>query len=98
LNQNRAIRLLYASKGLPLILWFVLGILAVIIILFSYFVGMGSALLHILAVGALTACLAFTLFTTVTLDQPFGGDLRVTPDAFEVVLSEIEGDSSSPEA
>ena len=90
--------MLYASKGLSLILWFVLGILAVIIILFSYFVGMGSALLHILAVGALTACLAFTLFTTVTLDQPFGGDLRVTPEAFEVVLSEIEGDSSSPEA
>jgi hypothetical protein len=98
LNQNRATRLLYASKGLPPILWFVLGVLAVMIILFSYFVGMGSALLHVFAVGALTACLAFTLFTTVTLDQPFGGDLRVTPDAFEMVLSEIEGDSSPPEA
>lgn len=99
LNQNRAIRLLYASKGLPLILWFVLGVLAAMIIVFSYFVGMENARLHVWAVGALTACLAFTMFTTVTLDRPFGGDLRVTPEAFEMVLSEIEGGgSSSPES
>jgi hypothetical protein len=37
------------------------------------------------------------MFTTIVLDSPFGGDLRVSPDAFEMVLSEIEGDSQ-PEA
>jgi uncharacterized membrane protein YGL010W len=93
LNQDRTIRLLYASKGLPPILWIVLGVLAVIIILFTYFLGMESALLHILAVAALTAGLAFTMFTTIALDQPFGGDLRVSPDAFEIVLNELEADS-----
>jgi hypothetical protein len=98
LNQNRAIRLLYASKGLPPILWVVLGVLAAMIIVFSYFVGMENARLHVWAVGALTACLVFTMFTTVTLDRPFGGELRVTPEAFEIVLSEIEGDNSSPES
>src|SRR5919199_5939252 len=51
LNQNRTVRLLYAGEGLPLILWIVLGILAVMIILFTYFLGMESALLHILAVA-----------------------------------------------
>ena len=98
LNQNRSIRLLYASKGLPPILWFVLGTLAVMIVLFSYSLGMDSALLHILAVGALTVGITFTMFTTITLDRPFGGDLRVGPDAFEKVLDEIEGGSSQPEA
>jgi hypothetical protein len=93
LNQDRTIRLLYASKGLPPILWIVLGVLAVIIILFTYFLGMESALLHILAVAALTAGLSFTMFTTIALDQPFGGDLRVSPDAFEIVLNELEADS-----
>ena len=93
LNQDRTIRLLYASEGLPPILWFVLGVLAVMIILFSYFLGMESALLHILAVAALTAGITFTMFTTIALDRPFGGDLRVSPDAFEMVLNEIEGDS-----
>jgi hypothetical protein len=95
LNQDRTIRLLYASEGLPPILWFVLGVLAVMIIVFSYFLGMESALLHILAVAALTAGITFTLFTTITLDRPFGGDLRVSPDAFEMVLNEIEGDSQA---
>jgi hypothetical protein len=62
------------------------------IILFTYFLGMESALLHILAVAALTAGLSLTMFTTIALDQPFSGDLRVTPDAFETVLNELEGD------
>jgi hypothetical protein len=93
LNQNRTLRLLYASEGLPPILWFVLGVLAVMIILFTYFLGMESALLHILAVAALTAGLTFTMFTTISLDRPFRGDLQVTPDAFETVLNELEGDS-----
>jgi hypothetical protein len=92
LNQDRTIRLLYASEGLPPILWFVLGVLAVMIIVFSYFLGMESALLHILAVAALTAGLSLTMFTTIALDQPFRGDLRVSPDAFETVLNELEGD------
>ena len=73
------------------------GVLAVMIIFFSYVLGMESALLHILAVAALTAGITFTLFTTITLDSPFGGDLRVSPDAFEMVLNEIAG-GSQPEA
>jgi hypothetical protein len=93
LNQNRTLRLLYASEGLPPILWFVLGVLAVMIILFTYFLGMESARLHILAVAALTAGITFTMFTTIALDRPFRGDLQVTPDAFETVLNELEGDS-----
>jgi hypothetical protein len=93
LNQGRTLRFFYATSGLPPILWFVLGFLAVIVILLTYFLGMDSALLHILAVAALTAGLTFTMFTTIILDNPFGGDLRVSPQAFEIVLTEIEGES-----
>ena len=93
LDQNRTLRLLYASRGLPPILWIVLAILAVMIIVFTYFLGMESSLLHVLAVAALTAGLTLTMFTTIALDQPFGGDLRVSPEAFEIVLNEIEADS-----
>jgi hypothetical protein len=85
--------LLYASSGLPPILWFVLGFLAVTVILLTYFLGMDSTLLHVLAVAVLTAGLTFTMFTTILLDQPFGGDTRVSPSAFEIVLTEIGGES-----
>jgi hypothetical protein len=67
--------------------------LAVTIILFTYFLGMESARLHMVAVAALTAGIAFTIFAIVTLDSPFGGELRVQPAAFELVLEEIEGTS-----
>ena len=95
LNQNRNVRLLYAREGLPPILWFVLVVLALIILLFTYFLGMESARLHVLAVAALTAGFAFTMFVVIVLDQPFGADLRVSPEAFETVLNEIEGDSQT---
>ena len=97
LNQGRTLRLLYASTGLPPILWFALGFLAVTVILLTYFLGMDSALLHMFAVAVLTAGLTFTMFTTILLDQPFGVDLRVSPKAFEIVVAEIEG-GSQPEA
>jgi hypothetical protein len=96
LNQNRNIRLLYASKGLPPILWFVLVVLRLIVVLFTYFVGMESALLHVLAVAALTAGFAFTLFVVIALDRPFDPHLRVSPEPFETVLSDIESNSQPP--
>jgi hypothetical protein len=59
-------------------------------ILFTYFVGMKSAWLHACAVAALTRGIALIIFTIVVLDHPFGGDLRLSPDAFELVLQTIE--------
>jgi hypothetical protein len=59
-------------------------------ILFTYFVGMKSAWLHILAVAALTGGIALIIFAIAILDRPFGGELRVGPDAFELVLNTIE--------
>jgi hypothetical protein len=67
--------------------------LAVIIILFTCFLGMNSTRLHVLAVAALTAGITFTIFAILTLDRPFAGELRVNPAAFELVLNEIEGNS-----
>ena len=89
----RDARLLDVREGLPPILWVVLVVLAVTIILFTYFLGMESARLHMVAVAALTAGIAFTIFAIVTLDSPFGGELRVNSAAFELVLQEIEGAS-----
>ena len=59
-------------------------------ILFTYFVGMKSAWLHACAVAALTGGIALIIFTIVILDHPFGEDLRLDPDAFELVLQTIE--------
>jgi hypothetical protein len=98
LDEAREIRLLNVREGLPLILWFALVSLGVDTILFTYFVGMKSAWLHILAVAALTGGIALIIFAIAILDRPFGGELRVGTDAFELVLNTIEENANGQSA
>ncbi len=93
LNEDREARLLNAREGLPPILWIVLISIGVDTILFTFFVGMKNAWLHAWAVAALTAAIALILYAIFSLDQPFGTDLRVGPDPFQLVLQTIEGNS-----
>ena len=97
LTQDRNVRLLNLYTGLPLILWIVLGGLATLIILFSFFLGMDNAWLHRWAVVALTVAFAFIMFTIVVLDNPFGPGFRVGPDAFERGLNTMK-ETSEPGA
>lgn len=90
LTQDRELRLLNVREGLPPILWVVLIVLAATIVVFTYFLGMGSARIHRWAVGTLTAGLTFVILTIVVLDHPFGGEFRVGPDAFERAQNTME--------
>lgn len=94
LDEAREVRLLNVREGLPPVLWFVLVSLGIDTILFTYFVGMKARWLHVLAVAALTGGIALIIFALVVLDRPFGGDLRVGPDAFELVLDTVEGNGT----
>ncbi len=63
-----------------------------ITVAFTFLFGMKTPWLHMLAVAALTVIITLIIYTIAVLDYPFNGDLRVGPDAFELVLREIEGD------
>jgi hypothetical protein len=90
LRETRDLRLLEVREGLPAVVWAVLVSGAVFTVGFSYLLGLGSLVLHALAVGALTAVIAFTIFTIGVLDHPFGGSVRVGPEAFELLVETIE--------
>jgi hypothetical protein len=94
LDQAREIRLLNVSEGLPPVLRFVLVSLGMDTILSFYFVGIKARWLHILAVSTLPGGIALIIFAIFVLDRPFGGDLRVGPNAFEMVLDNVEGDGT----
>jgi hypothetical protein len=53
---------------------------------------METSWLHMLAVAALAMIVALTIYSIAVLDFPFNSDLRVGPEAFELVLRRIEGD------
>jgi hypothetical protein len=90
LESDRVARLVILRQHLPYILWVSLIVLAILLIGFSYMIGMESRLLHLLAIGAMAGGIALVLFTIAELDQPFGMKPPVSPEPFELVLHEIE--------
>jgi hypothetical protein len=92
LESDREARLVILRQRLPLILWIALIVVGMLLVGFSYMIGMESRLLHLLAIGAMAGGIALVLFTIAELDQPFGMNPRVTPEPFELVLHEMEGD------
>ena len=90
LTQDRSVRLLHLYTGLPPILWIALGVLATIIVIFTFFIGMENASLHRWAVVTLVVAFALIFCTIYALDTPFGPGFRVGPDVFEHALSAME--------
>lgn len=72
-------------------MWVVLVVGEVITVSFTYLFGLETFWLHMLAVAALTVVVTLIIYTIAVLDYPFNGDLRVGPEAFELVLGRIEG-------
>ena len=71
-------------------MWVVLVVGGVITIAFTFLFGLETLWLHALAVAALTVVVTLIIYTIAVLDYPFNGDLRVGPEAFELVLDRIE--------
>ncbi|HEX8260235.1 MAG TPA: hypothetical protein VF558_08045 [Rubrobacteraceae bacterium] len=57
---------------------------------FTYLQGVSTEWLHVFMIAAHTLVLALILFTIGTMDYPFDGIARVSPDAFEDALSRME--------
>jgi len=91
LEEDREARLLAVHQRLPSILWAALVVLATLLVVFSYLIGMESRQLHLLTVAALATGIALVLFTIGILDRPFSTDFRVGPRPFELVLRDIGG-------
>ena len=87
----RRLRLLDANTYVPTILWVILISGGVITVCFTYLFGLEKTWPHVLMVGALAVIVASALFTIYTLEYPFAGEARVTPDALEEDLQRFEG-------
>ncbi|HET7479922.1 MAG TPA: DUF4239 domain-containing protein [Rubrobacteraceae bacterium] len=89
LDEYRALRLLDARTGIPLILWVVLVVGGILTVAFTYLFGMKDHRLHLLMVVAFTVVLILTLYTIRALEYPFDGIVQIGSDAFETVLDNI---------
>jgi hypothetical protein len=95
LADARRDRLLEAEEGLPIILWVVLITGGIVVIGFMYLFGMDSTVVHLLMVASLALVIALVLFTVASLNYPFRGDIRISPEAMEHVLGRFESSKLS---
>ncbi len=86
LADARRDRLVDAREGIPAILWIVLVVGAIVTVGFTYLFGLDDTATHMLMVGLLALVIGLVLFTIGSLEYPFSGDVRLGPDAFELVL------------
>jgi uncharacterized membrane protein len=86
LADARRNRLVEAREGIPTILWVVLLTGAIITVGFTYLFGLDDTTTHTLMVALLAVIIGLILFTIGSLEYPFRGDVRLGPDAFELVL------------
>ena len=90
LTDARNARLVEADEGIPTVLWGVLIVGGILVVGFTYLFGMDNTFVHKLMVAVLALIISFVLFTIGVLEYPFSGDVRVSPEAFELVLGRFE--------
>ena len=95
LEDARNARLVKASEGISTILWGVMVVAGIVVVGFAYLFGVENALVHKLMVGALATVITLVLFTIGILEYPFSGNVRVGPEAFELVLDRFESSKLS---
>jgi hypothetical protein len=91
LSDSRRLRINASHNGLSPMLWAVLIAGGGITIMFTYFFGVANLRAQFLMVAALTGEIAFILLLIVSLDNPYKGELRVTPSPIQEQISHISG-------
>jgi hypothetical protein len=87
--EMRRQRIVYASTGIHPILYFVLIAGSFITIVFTMLFGTENIIPHLIMVSLLAAMIAMILFTVISMDYPFTGDISITPDVFTNMLSTL---------
>ena len=87
--EMRRQRLFDASTGLNGILYFMLIAGGLVTISFTLFFGTENFGPQLLMTSLLATLIGLTLFTIISLDYPFTGDVSIKPDVFKTELSTL---------
>ena len=87
--EMRRQRIVYASAGINPLLYFVLIAGSFITIAFTMLFGTENIIPHLIMVSLLATMIAIILFTVISMDYPFTGDISITPDVFKNMLSTL---------
>ena len=83
LTQYRRIRAMQVREALPGILWTVLVAGGIITVASSCFFGVPNFRFHLLQVLVLSFLIALVLVAIANIDQPYQGEVRISPQGFQ---------------
>jgi hypothetical protein len=87
LSADRSKRLIASGEGVPTLLWWGMGLGALVVISMSFMLYMERRWPHVVMTGVLAGLMGLMLFLAFVLDHPFSGQLKLKPDAFEHAAS-----------
>lgn len=82
-GTNRRLRVDALHNGLPPVLWVILGVGGVATIVFTYFFNVEQLRLQIVMVSIVSLVICLNIFLLATYDDPFSGDMTISPAAFD---------------
>lgn len=88
LLEIRRERLANVTIGIPAVLWWIVGVGAMLNILLIWLLDM-EIRVHLLLGGVLALFLGIVIFLIAALDHPFRGEVSVGPDSFELVYDSL---------
>jgi hypothetical protein len=69
--------------------WWVIGFLGLLIAGLTAFLGMHSLWVHFMLLAAFTTGMVIVVTLIVQLDYPFRGEVSISPEPFEHLLTEL---------
>ena len=94
--ELRRSRLANVTTGIPAVLWWVVGIGALLNIVLVWMLDM-EAHVHLLLSGVLSIFLGIVIFLIAAMDNPFRGDVSVGPNSFQLVYDSLMKPEKSPQ-
>jgi hypothetical protein len=89
-GEQRRIRADAIHNGMPAVLWAVLIVGGIATILFTYFFTPNNLKIQIVMVSIVSLVICLNIFLLASYDDPFSGDVMVTPSMFETQLKLID--------
>jgi Protein of unknown function (DUF4239) len=90
LDDARRERIEQSGDGIPPLLWESLVLGGMVTLGFTYFFGAKSNIAHAIVMFSLTLIFSSLLLVVYELNYPFGGIVKVSPEAFELALKLIK--------
>jgi len=89
--ELRRDRLDETRLALPVLLWVLLGVGAVLNALMLALVEARNLRIHLIISGIIAVFVGLLIFITAAMDHPYSGVIAVTPDAFSEVYEQLMG-------